>query len=383
MTVSYTLSTLNAISELDEQDWNGCLSDDHPFVSHAFLKALEESGSATAETGWMPYHLVLRRDADQSVAGVAPLYVKGHSQGEYVFDHSWAHAYERAGGRYYPKLQLSVPFSPVTGPRFLVPKGPDEAERKALLASGAKQIAIKLGLSSVHATFLREEDLAAARELGYLIRTGEQFHWVNEGYENFDDFLTALSSRKRKAIRKERREANEQGLEFETLSGDQITPLHWDAFFSFYMDTGSRKWGTPYLTRAFFDQIGETLGDQIVLFMVKNAGRYIAGALNFQSRDCLYGRYWGCTEDHKFLHFETCYYRAIDYAIAHGINRVEAGAQGPHKLARGYLPTRTFSAHWMQDPGFHDAVAEFLKAETRDMDAEIQYMNRFTPFKKT
>ncbi len=381
MSESYTLSTLQSISQMEADVWDSCLEDDHPFVRHAFLKALEDSGSVSAETGWMPYHLVLNQG--EKVEGVAPMYVKGHSQGEYVFDHSWAHAYERAGGRYYPKLQLSVPFSPVTGPRFLVADGPDQQARKALLMNGARQIAVKLGLSSVHATFIREDDIPTLQENAYLIRTGEQFHWVNKGYADFDAFLEQLSSRKRKAIRKERREANKEDLSFETLEGTKIRSEHWDAFYAFYMDTGNRKWGTPYLTRPFFDQISETLGGDVILFMVKRAGRYIAGALNFKSRDCLYGRYWGCIEDHRFLHFETCYYRAIDYAIQHGIKRVEAGAQGPHKLARGYLPVKTHSAHWMQDAGFQDAVAEFLKAESLDMEAEIQYLNKHSPFKKS
>lgn len=380
MSNDFSISTLQNIGDLEAEKWNACLPDNHPFVRHGFLMALEKSNSATAETGWMPYHLVLQ-DAEE-VVGVAPMYVKGHSQGEYVFDYSWAHAYERAGGRYYPKLQLSVPFSPVNGPRFLVKPGEHSLQRKKMLALGARQIAVKLGLSSVHATFLNNEDREVFAENGYLIRTGEQFHWENRGYSSFDEFLEDLSSRKRKAIRKERREANKEDLTFETLHGPDIEKQHWDAFFAFYMDTGNRKWGTPYLTREFFDLVGPALGQDIVLFMVKRNERYIAAALNFKSDTCLYGRYWGCIEDHKYLHFETCYYRAIDYAIEHGLKTVEAGAQGPHKLARGYLPTKTYSAHWMQDPGFQDAVAEFLKAETRDMDAEIQYMSSHSPFKK-
>lgn len=381
MSQDYTITSLKSISDIEEATWDACLETDHPFVKHAFLKALEDSQSVSAETGWMPYHLVLEHEED--IVGVAPMYVKGHSQGEYVFDHSWAHAYERAGGRYYPKLQLSVPFSPVTGPRFLVPAGPEQIARKNLLAAGAKEVAVKMGLSSVHLTFLLDNELSILKENDYHIRTGEQFHWVNNNYVQFGDFLDALSSRKRKAIRKERREANKEELEFEILTGSEISEKHWDAFFQFYIDTGNKKWGTPYLTRSFFGQIGQTLGEQTILFLVKRDQRYIAGALNFKSDDCLYGRYWGCIEEHRFLHFETCYYRAIDYAIEHGIKRVEAGAQGPHKLARGYLPTKTYSAHWMQDPGFHDAVADFLIAETRDMDAEIQYLKRHSPFKKS
>ena len=373
------IKTLQSIAEVSEAEWNACLLNDHPFVTHQFLKSLEESGSVSADSGWMPYHLAL--ELKGKIAGVAPMYVKGHSQGEYVFDHSWAHAYERAGGRYYPKLQLSVPFSPVTGPRLLVPEGPERELHQRLLLQGTKQVADRLNLSSVHATFLEPAERELMEQEGFLIRTGEQFHWMNDNYETFDDFLAQLSSRKRKAIRKERKGATENDLEFEVLTGAEIGELHWDAFFNFYVDTGSRKWGTPYLNRKFFSLLSENLGDAVVLFMVSREGRYIAGALNLKSRDCLYGRYWGCIEDHRFLHFETCYYRAIDYAIEHGIQRVEAGAQGPHKLARGYLPTETYSAHWLRDPGFHDAVADYLKAETKQVEAEINYMASHSPFR--
>ncbi|MEH6546492.1 MAG: GNAT family N-acetyltransferase [Sneathiella sp.] len=380
MSDALAIKTLQSISEVTENDWNDCLETDHPFVTHQFLKALEESGSVTAETGWMPYHLIL--ELDKKVVGVAPMYVKGHSQGEYVFDYSWAQAYERAGGKYYPKLQLSVPFSPVTGPRLLVPSGPDQQTRQRALLQGAQQVASELGLSSVHLTFLTETEKSLIEEAGFLIRAGEQFHWVNNEYSDFNAFLAQLSSRKRKAIKKERIGASETGLEFETVSGAEISEAHWDAFFNFYIDTGSRKWGTPYLNRAFFSLLSASLGDAIVLFMVKRDGHYIAGALNLKSSDCLYGRYWGCVEDHRFLHFETCYYRAIEYAIDHGIKRVEAGAQGPHKLARGYLPTKTHSAHWLRDPGFHDAVADFLVAETREIDAELNYLSEHSPFRQ-
>ncbi len=380
MSDTLSIKTLQSISEMPEEAWNACLDSDHPFVTHQFLKALEDSGSATAEAGWMPYHLVLEQEG--AVLGVAPMYVKGHSQGEYVFDHSWAHAYQRAGGSYYPKLQLSVPFSPVTGPRLLVPAGELQMQRKLMLLKGAQQVANQLNVSSVHLTFLTDSERDLMEDAGYLVRTGEQFHWLNNNYSNFDDFLDQLSSRKRKAIRKERKGALENDLEFEILSGTDISEVHWDAFFNFYIDTGNRKWGTPYLTRSFFSQIGETLGDAVVLFLVKREGRYIAGALNLKSSECLYGRYWGCIEDHRFLHFETCYYRAIDYAIEHGISRVEAGAQGPHKLARGYLPTKTYSGHWLRDPGFHDAVADFLVAESREVDAEIHYLEKRSPFRR-
>ncbi|WP_340150221.1 GNAT family N-acetyltransferase [uncultured Sneathiella sp.] len=373
------IRTLQSISDVSEADWNACLVSDHPFVTYQFLKALEDSGSVSANSGWMPYHLALELGGE--IKGVAPMYVKGHSQGEYVFDHSWAHAYERAGGKYYPKLQLSVPFSPVTGPRLLVVEGPEREAYQRMLLQGAKQVATELNLSSVHATFLEPAERALMEADGLLIRTGEQFHWVNENYGDFDDFLAQLSSRKRKAIRKERKGATENGLTFEEVTGDAITEEHWDAFFRFYIDTGSRKWGTPYLNREFFSLLGAAMPEAVVLFMVKREGRYIAGALNLKSSDCLYGRYWGCIEDHRFLHFETCYYRAIDYAIRHGIRRVEAGAQGPHKLARGYLPTETYSAHWLRDPGFHDAVAEYLEAETRQVSAEIEYLAGHSPFR--
>ena len=381
MSEEYNLHTCQDIREITAEEWEACLADDHPFTRYAFLSALEESGSVSAETGWMPYHLLLK-NGDRTVAA-APMYVKGHSQGEYVFDHSWAHAYERAGGRYYPKLQLSIPFSPVTGPRFLVGGADNAFRHRLMLAEGAKEVASKLNLSSVHATFMQEEDLIAAEQSDYLVRIGEQFHWVNDGYNSFEDFLAALSSRKRKNINKERRTVQEFGFEFEELTGDDITEAHWDAFFQFYTDTGSRKWGTPYLNREFFSLLGKKMSDQVLLFMVKRDGQYIAGALNLFSSKCLYGRYWGCVEDHKFLHFETCYYRAIDFAIKRGIKRVEAGAQGPHKLARGYLPVKTRSAHWLRDEGFHRAVADFLEAESREMDAEINYLNQHSPFKKS
>lgn len=380
MTDAVRIRTLQRINELTACEWNNCRTDDHPFTSFEFLNALEESGSVNAETGWMPQHLVLEKDGQ--IKGAAPMYIKGHSQGEYVFDHNWAHAYEQAGGRYYPKLQLSVPFSPVTGPRFLCGSGEDRTDNAKLLLQGTKEVAAKYGISSVHITFLPEGDLEITEASGFHTRLGEQFHWHNRAYDHFDDFLGDLSSRKRKAIRKERRPDNFTDLTFETLRGSEITSSHWDAFFEFYIDTGSRKWGTPYLTRSFFDLLSEALKDQVVLFMVNKEGHPIAGALNLIGSDCLYGRYWGCVEDHRYLHFETCYYRAIEYAIEHGLARVEAGAQGPHKLARGYLPTKTYSSHWMQDPGFHDAVGDFLKAETREMDAELEYLGKLTPFRR-
>ncbi len=380
MPPSYSIRTLQRINEVSASEWNKCQTDDHPFTSYEFLNALEESGSVSAETGWMPQHLILEEDGQ--IVALAPMYIKGHSQGEYVFDHSWAHAYERAGGKYYPKLQMSVPFSPVTGPRLLSCNPSEHDTYAKLILGGAKQVAAKYGISSVHLTFLQENEIATTKAEDFHTRVGEQFHWFNNSYEDFEGFLAELSSRKRKAIKKERRTENFRGLEFETLRGQQITSAHWDAFFEFYIDTGNRKWGTPYLNRSFFDLLGNALPDQVVLFMVSRDGTYIAGALNLVGSNCLYGRYWGCIEDHRFLHFECCYYRAIEYAIEHNLARVEAGAQGPHKLARGYLPTKTYSAHWMQDPGFHDAVGDFLVAETRDMEAELNYLGKLTPFRR-
>jgi predicted N-acyltransferase len=376
------IKVVGSMAAIDREGWDACAGLDNPFVSYAFLEALEESGSATAKTGWTPYHLVIE-DNDGRLIGAAPMYVKSHSQGEYIFDHAWAHAYEQAGGAYYPKLLIAVPFTPATGPRLLVRPGEDSIQVESNLLAGALEAARQTKVSSLNINFPTEGEWHRLGEAGFLRRTGEQFHWLNAGYETFDDFLAALSSRKRKAIRRERRGATATGLEVETITGGAIREDHWDAFFGFYMDTGSRKWGRPYLTRKFFSIIGETMPGNVVLILAKREGTYIAGALNFAGSDTLFGRYWGCAEDHPFLHFEVCYYRAIDYAIEHGLARVEAGAQGPHKLSRGYLPTYTYSAHWIRDKGFRDAVADYLKRERFAVDHDIDMLDAFSPFKKS
>ncbi|MDE0521453.1 MAG: GNAT family N-acetyltransferase [Boseongicola sp.] len=381
------ISTLASLSAISPEDWDACASAKaahglrpvDPFTTHRFLNLLETSGSVGSGTGWLPRHLVVR-DKDKVVA-VAPLYVKGHSQGEYIFDHSWAHAWERAGGRYYPKLQIAVPFTPVTGRRFLVRPGCRAACFEALW-NGALHVATENRLSSVHATFCVEDEAARGRELGLLHRVTQQYRWVNEGYEDFDGFLSALSSRKRKAIRRERRIAQSFGGEIVALTGDAILPGHWDAFWEFYQDTGARKWGRPYLTRAFFDQAREQLAEDILLILAIREGCPVAGAMNFVGRETIFGRYWGAIEYHDCLHFELCYYQAIDYAIANGLGAVEAGAQGDHKLARGYLPTETHSLHWVADSGFARAVEEYLEAERAAVDDDIEVLTSYGPFRK-
>ena len=383
------------VTEIDPGTWDFCAegrtSDGagigssarkrNPFLAHAFLLALEESGSACAETGWLPRHLVLE-SPDGEIEGVMPCYLKAHSMGEYVFDHGWADAYERAGGAYYPKLQASVPFTPVTGPRLLVRGGPDRAERQALLLRAAAGFTHQLDVSSLHITFLTREEWELAGEIGFLQRTDQQFHWRNEGYETFDDFLAALASRKRKAIRKERRQAVENGIEIEWVTGADLTETHWDAFYEFYQDTGARKWGRPYLNRAFFSMIGETMADDILLVLAKRDGRYVAGALNVIGGDALFGRYWGCTEHHPYLHFEICYYQAIDFAIRHGLKTVEAGAQGEHKLASGYLPTETYSVHYCRDAALSQAIAGFLKRERAAVAHEAALLIEESPYRR-
>ena len=357
-------------------DWDACAGGVSPFARHGFFTALEDSGSATAKSGWQPLHLIVDGD-DGRPAGIAPAYGKSHSQGEYVFDHAWADAFERAGGRYYPKLQLSVPFTPATGPRLLL----RDATAAAPLIGGAEAAVAQYELSSAHATFIDEAQVPLFEAAGWLVRTGEQFHWFNDGYATFDDFLAALASRKRKAIRKERASALD-GIEVEALAGAAISEAHWDVFWRFYQDTGSRKWGRPYLTRSFFSLVSERLGDDVLLFLAKRGGRYIAGALNFVGGDALYGRYWGCTEDVPNLHFELCYYQAIEEAIRRGLPRVEAGAQGQHKLARGYRPIATYSAHFIAHPGLRRAVAGFLDQERVAVDQEIEALGAMTPFRK-
>ncbi len=371
-----TLRVGESVGSFDAAAWDACAGGANPFVSHAFLSALEESGSAVARTGWQPLPIAFD-EADGTLAGVAPAYAKSHSQGEYVFDHSWADAWERAGGRYYPKLLIAAPFSPVPGPRLLA-RAPDAA--RALIA-GAEALVDRHGMSGAHANFIADDQLDLFRDAGWLIREGTQFHWANRGYAAFDDFLGDLASRKRKAIRKERAAAIE-GLDIVHLSGPDLTEAHWDAFWYFYQDTGSRKWGRPYLTRSFFSMLGERMADKVLLMLALRDGKPIAGALNLIGADTLYGRYWGCREDVPFLHFELCYYQAIDAAIARGLSRVEAGAQGEHKLARGYVPVPTWSAHYLPDPGFRSAIADFLVRERRAVEDNMAFLGEMTPFRK-
>ena len=376
---SLSLTLHKSIADIAATDWDTCAGSGNPFVSHAFLSAVEDSGSANARTGWLPQHAVLR-DAGGTVVAAAPMYAKSHSYGEYVFDHGWAQAFERAGGRYYPKLQVAVPFSPVPGPRLLV--RPNSGLEPAALAGALAQACRELDLSSVHATFCTEADYAALGEAGWLQRLGVQFHWHNAGYTNFDDFLGALSSRKRKTIRRERRDANACGLEFVALRGPEITKRDWAAFYEFYTSTVDRKWGSAYLTEKFFPLLGERLGERVVLMLARKDGVPVAGALNLAGSDALYGRNWGCKGEFPFLHFELCYYRAIDFAIAHGLARVEAGAQGEHKIQRGYRPVPTFSAHWIAHSGLRRAVADFLAQERPALLAEIEALAEATPFRK-
>lgn len=379
-----TIEVHSAITEIDAGQWDACAGDD-PFTRHSFLSALEDSGSVTAENGWLPQHLSLS-DSDGRLIAAAPLYLKNHSYGEYVFDWGWADAYERADGRYYPKLQCAVPFTPVTGRRLLVTgdvTAGRKAELEAGLVAGMIQLAERHNVSSLHITFPTEPEWWNLGELGLLQRTGQQFHWRNDGYPDFDAFLDSLASRKRKQIRKERRVVAEAGLDVLTLTGGDLEERHWDAFYRFYRDTSERKWGSSYLTREFFSLLGERAADDVVLFMVEDAGRPVAGALNLKSSDTIFGRNWGCDAHYKFLHFETCYYRAIDYAIAHGLSWVEAGAQGPHKVQRGYLPRLTYSAHWIADPGFRDAVARFLTDERQGVEREILFMSEHSPFRQS
>ena len=385
---SIEISVLGSLADIDAYDWNACacpeVSDGgraiDPFTTWKFLRALEVSGSVGPGTGWSPRYLVAKSDG--KVIAAAPLYAKGHSQGEYIFDHNWGHAYERAGGRYYPKLQMAVPFTPATGRRFLVRPGFEVTGRAALI-QGAVQLASENRLSSLHITFCTLDEARAGDAMGLMHRITDQFHWVNRDYADFDGFLGDLSSRKRKTIRRERRTAQEFGGKIVELTGDEIKPHHWDAFWQFYQDTGARKWGTPYLTRAFFDEAQAHLRDAILLVLAMSDGHPVAGALNFIGRETLYGRYWGCVEDHPCLHFELCYYRAIDYSIRHKLARVEAGAQGAHKLARGYLPVQCHSLHWIADEGFRDAVAHYLQAEREAVSEEIEVMTSYGPFRKT
>jgi predicted N-acyltransferase len=385
----FTIKVAHGLKAVSAEAWDACAKPagaagdedtDNPFVSHAFLSALEDSGCVGRGTGWTPTHVLVEDDAGTLVAA-APCYLKTHSMGEYVFDHSWADAYRRAGGEYYPKLQVSVPFTPATGPRLLVRSGPDQEAARQHLLAGLRALRHQVQASSIHATFLQQADTEALSSAGFLQRTDQQFHWFNEGYDAFDDFLAALASRKRKTIRRERREARGGGIATEWLTGREIAEAHWDAFFAFYMDTGSRKWGRPYLNRKFFSLLGERMADRVLLVMARRSGRYIAGALNLVGANRVYGRNWGCVEDHPFLHFEVCYYQAIDFAIARRLARVEAGAQGEHKLARGYRPVITTSAHDFADPAFRRAVSNYLDQERLYVAEAASELASATPFR--
>lgn len=382
------IEVIGSLSQIAAEDWDACAcpevaadggAPNDPFTTHRFLFGLEQSGSVGPGTGWQPQYLLARLGGE--VIAAAPMYAKSHSQGEYIFDHNWAHAYENSGGRYYPKLQIAVPFTPATGRRFLTKPEHRELGQSALV-QGAVQLAANNELSSLHITFCERDELDAGVQMGLMARTSQQFHWVNKGYANFDEFLVSLASRKRKNIRKEREQANAFGGTIRALTGDEIQPEHWDAFWHFYQDTGARKWGTPYLTRQFFDIVQDTMRKDVILVLAERDGVPIAGALNFIGRDALYGRYWGCSENHACLHFELCYYRAIDAAIERGLSRVEAGAQGEHKLARGYLPVTTHSLHWVGDKGFAEAIERYLVAERNAIEQDIEVLTDYGPFKK-
>jgi uncharacterized protein len=405
-----TLEAVSSVSQIPAADWDACanpvflpdsldgldtlaspvtagpscttsVSPYNPFVSRAFFSAVEESGSAIARTGWGPRHLLARLDGE--IAGIVPCYLKSHSQGEYVFDRGWAEAYERAGGRYYPKLQVSVPFTPATGPRLLIRNGVDKDRIGIALAGGMVALCEATKASSVHVTFAREAEAKFLAAHGFLLRNDQQFHWRNEGYGSFEDFLSSLNSRHRKAIRRERRDAVAEGITIHALNGADITEDAWDAFFDFYMETGSRKGGRPYLTRSFFSLIGERMAKDVLLVMARRNGRWIAGAINFIGSDTLFGRNWGAIEHHPFLHFEVCYYQAIEFAIGRGLKTVEAGAQGEHKLARGYLPQTTYSAHYIADPGLRHAISDYLKRERAYVAEAGRELADAAPFRKT
>jgi predicted N-acyltransferase len=389
-TPALRLTLIGGMNEVPAAEWDACANgtgDDNPFLTHAFLSALEDSGSAVPEAGWGPRH-VLAHDESGRLVGAVPLYVKGHSFGEYVFDWAWADAYERAGGEYYPKLLAGVPFTPVTGPRLLMRADAASPELRAALARGLAEVGRQLKVSSLHVNFCLGDEWDALADAGFLKREGQQYHWENRGYRTFDDFLATLSSRKRKNIRKEREAVRESGLTVETLNGSAIEPRHWDAFYRFYEDTAGRKWGQAYLTRTFFAQLGERLADRVVLVMAFNGKKPIAGALNLiggspeRNNGVLYGRNWGAAEHHPFLHFEACYYRAIDFAIERGLARVEAGAGGRHKISRGYLPAATLSAHWIRDANFRQAIARYLTAERNQVAHERDVLGERGPFRK-
>jgi hypothetical protein len=405
-----TFEAVSSVSQIPAEDWDACanpasspdtfdgvdtlpspgaaadscagsISRYNPFVSHAFFSALESSGSACARTGWGPRHLLARLDG--AIAGIVPCYLKSHSQGEYVFDRGWADAFERAGGRYYPKLQVSVPFTPAAGPRLLIANSVDKKQIGTALASGLVALCGVTKASSVHVTFARETEWKFLAKQGFLQRNDQQFHWHNQGYGSFEDFLATLNSRHRKAIRRERRDALAEGITIHALHGSDITEDAWDAFFAFYMETGSRKWGRPYLTRTFFSLIGESMSKDVLLVMARRNGRWIAGAINFIGSDTLFGRNWGAIEHHPFLHFEVCYYQAIDFAIRRGLKTVEAGAQGEHKIARGYLPQTTYSAHYIADPGLRRAISDYLRHERAYVAEAARELSDAGPFRKS
>src|ERR1700704_6039689 len=405
-----TLEAVSSVSQIPADEWDACanpnpvrgslnglytvaspgatgescvalISSYNPFVSHAFFSSVEESGSAVARTGWGPRHLLARLDG--AIAGIVPCYLKSHSQGEYVFDRGWADAYERAGGQYYPKLQASVPFTPATGPRLLIANGTDKERIATALAGGLVGLCDATSASSVHVTFAREAEWKFLAEYGFLQRTHQQFHWHNQGYGSFEDFLATLNSRHRKAIKRERRDALANGITIHALTGSDITEDTWDAFFAFYMETGSRKWGRPYLTRNFFSLIGESMAKDVLLVMARRNNRWIAGAINFIGSDTLFGRNWGAVEHHPFLHFEICYYQAIDFAIKRRLKTVEAGAQGEHKIARGSLPQTTYSAHYIADSGLRRAIADYLKRERAYVAEAGRELAAAGPFRKS
>ena len=384
---SFVLRIVEKVSDFTEEEWNnlaGTSRQDanyNPFISRAFLAALEQSGSVSREAGWLPRHLRLEDDRG-ALIGAVPNYLKGHSQGEYVFDHGWADAFEQAGGRYYPKFQAAVPFTPATGPRLLNTVTFDSDAVRLALAGGLRELADQSGLSSAHVTFALSDEIPALEKAGFLHRTDKQFHFINNRFSSYDDFLNELVSRKRKALRKERREALSEGIEIDWLTGSVLTETIWDEFFAFYMDTGSRKWGRPYLNRTFFSLISENMADDILLIMARRDGRYIAGAINFIGGDTLYGRHWGCIEDHPYLHFEVCYHQAIDFAIDHRLRVVEAGAQGEHKLARGYAPVTTHSAHYIVHEGFRNAVRDYLDHERRDVEQIQETLEEHSPYRR-
>jgi hypothetical protein len=372
--------TLDRIAAIDAAAWDRCAGDENPFLSHGFLRLLEETGCVGGRSGWLPQHLVLE-DIAGCVLAVAPAYLKSHSYGEYVFDHAWADAYERAGGRYYPKLQVAVPFTPVPGRRLLAAPSPEQDRNRRALLAGMLQAAEALGVSGLHATFVAPEDAQIMERAGLLLRHGCQYHWFNRGFADFEAFLATLTSRKRKQIRKERAAVRAAGIRLTPLPGGAIKPAHWDRFFKFYVDTYDRKWGYPYLTRDFFGRLGAELGDRVVLMLAERDGAPVAGALNLRGRDALFGRNWGAAGDIPFLHFEACYYQAIDFAIAHKLARVEAGTQGPHKIQRGYEPVRTYSAHWIADKRFKSAIAQFLERERAALDRDLERLAEHVPFR--